>query len=77
MFSNGTLGGEQQVAAAMQGGTVEVSIMMSSVQLVGTIKEFVVLDFPFSFASEKQADAVSGHHPEPGKTDNIQIKTLS
>jgi len=57
VFPNGTLGGEQQVAAAMQGGTVEVS-MMSPAQLVGTIKEFVVLDFPFSFASEKQADAV-------------------
>ena len=57
VFPNGTLGGEQQVAAAMQGGTVEVS-MMSPAQLVGTIKEFVVLDFPFSFANEKQADAV-------------------
>ena len=57
IFPNGTLGGEQQVAAAMQGGTVEVS-MMSPAQLVGTIKEFVVLDFPFSFANEKQADAV-------------------
>lgn len=57
VFPNGTLGGEQQVAAAMQGGTVEVS-MMSPAQLVGTIKEFVVLDFPFSFANEAQADAV-------------------
>lgn len=57
VFPNGTLGGEQQVAAAMQGGTVEIS-MMSPAQLVGTIKEFVVLDFPFSFATEAQADAV-------------------
>lgn len=57
IFPNGTLGGEQQVAAAMQGGTIEIS-MMSPAQLVGTIKEFVVLDFPFSFANEAQADAV-------------------
>lgn len=57
IFPNGTLGGEQQVAAAMQGGTVEIS-MMSPAQLVGTIKEFVVLDFPFSFANVAQADAV-------------------
>ena len=57
IFPNGTLGGEQQVAAAMQGGTVEIS-MMSPAQLVGTIKEFVVLDFPFSFANTAQADAV-------------------
>ncbi len=57
VFPNGTLGGEQQVAAAMQGGTIEIS-MMSPAQLVGTIKEFVVLDFPFSFANTAQADAV-------------------
>lgn len=57
IFPNGTLGGEQQVAAAMQGGTVEIS-MMSPAQIVGTIKEFVVLDFPFAFATEAQADAV-------------------
>ena len=57
IFPNGTLGGEQQVAAAMQGGTIEIS-MMSPAQIVGTVKEFVVLDFPFSFANETQADAV-------------------
>ena len=57
IFPNGTLGGEQQVAAAMQGGTIEVS-MMSPAQIVGTVKEFVVLDFPFSFANVAQADAV-------------------
>jgi tripartite ATP-independent transporter DctP family solute receptor len=57
IFPNGTLGGEQQVAAAMQGGTVEIS-MMSPAQIVGTIKEFVVLDFPFAFANVAQADAV-------------------
>ena len=57
VFPNGTLGGEQQVAAAMQGGTVEIS-MMSPAQIVGTVKEFIVLDFPFAFANVAQADAV-------------------
>lgn len=57
IFPNGTLGGEQQVASAMQGGTIEVS-MMSPAQIVGTVPEFVVLDFPFSFKNEAQADAV-------------------
>lgn len=57
VFPGGTLGGEQQVASAMQGGTIEVS-MMAPAQLVGMIKEFVVLDFPFSFANEKEADFV-------------------
>lgn len=57
IFANGTLGGEQQVASAMQGGTIEVS-MMSPAQIVGTIPEFVALDFPFSFKNTRQADAV-------------------
>jgi tripartite ATP-independent transporter DctP family solute receptor len=57
VFPGGTLGGEQQVASAMQGGTIEVS-MMAPAQLVGMIKEFVVLDFPFAFANEKEADFV-------------------
>jgi tripartite ATP-independent transporter DctP family solute receptor len=57
VFPGGTLGGEQQVASAMQGGTVEAS-MMAPAQLVGMIKEFVLLDFPFSFTNEREADQV-------------------
>ena len=57
VYPGGTLGGEQQVASAMQGGTVEAS-MMAPAQLVGLINEFVVLDFPFAFANEGEADAV-------------------
>jgi TRAP-type transport system periplasmic protein len=57
LFPGGTLGGEQQVASAMQGGTIEAS-MMAPAQLVGMIKEFVVLDFPFAFANEREADFV-------------------
>ena len=57
VYAGGTLGGEQQVASAMQGGTIEAS-MMAPAQLVGMIKEFVVLDFPFAFTTEREADAV-------------------
>jgi TRAP-type transport system periplasmic protein len=57
LYPSGTLGGEQQVASAMQGGTVEVS-MMAPAQLVGNFKQFLVLDFPFAFANEREADAV-------------------
>lgn len=57
VYPGGTLGGEQQVASAMQGGTIEAS-MMAPAQLVGMIKEFVVLDFPFAFANEREADLV-------------------
>jgi tripartite ATP-independent transporter DctP family solute receptor len=57
VYPGGTLGGEQQVASAMQGGTVEAS-MMGPAQLVGNVKEFMVFDFPFAFANEREADAV-------------------
>jgi TRAP-type transport system periplasmic protein len=57
VYPGGTLGGEQQVASAMQGGTIEVS-MMAPAQLVGNYKEFLVLDLPFAFANEREADAV-------------------
>jgi TRAP-type transport system periplasmic protein len=57
VYAGGTLGGEQQVASAMQGGTVEVS-MMAPAQLVGNFKDFLVLDFPFAFANEREADVV-------------------
>ena len=57
IFAGGTLGGEQQVASAMQGGTIEAS-SMAPAQLVGMVKEFVVLDFPFAFANEREADFV-------------------
>jgi len=57
VFAGGTLGGEQQVASGMQGGTIEVS-MMAPAQLVGNFKEFLVLDFPFAFANEREADLV-------------------
>lgn len=57
IFPNGTLGGEQQVASAMQGGTIDVS-MMAPAQIVGTVPQFIVLDFPFSFKNTAQADAV-------------------
>ena len=57
VYPGATLGGEQQVASAMQGGTVEAS-MMAPAQLVGNVKEFLVLDFPFAFANEREADRV-------------------
>ncbi|BEH71958.1 hypothetical protein GBS0709_10750 [Edwardsiella tarda] len=41
----------------MQGGTIEVS-MMSPAQIVGTVPQFIVLDFPFTLKNEAQADAV-------------------
>jgi len=56
-FPNSSLGSELQQQAALQGGTQEM-MSASTTTLVGIVKEFGVFDFPFLFASEKQADAM-------------------
>ena len=73
LFPGGVLGGDQANVSALQGGTVEMCVMNSSL-LAGVVKEMGVLDFPFLFANEKEADAVldiARHwiktHPYPGK----------
>ena len=55
-FPNSSLGSEMQQQSALQGGTQEM-MSASTTTLVGIVKEFGVLDFPFLFANEKQADA--------------------
>jgi tripartite ATP-independent transporter DctP family solute receptor len=57
LYPGGTLGGDQQTLSAMQGGIIEMS-MMAPALLVGSVKEFSVLDLPFLFNDEKEADAV-------------------
>jgi tripartite ATP-independent transporter DctP family solute receptor len=56
-FPNSSLGSELQQQAALQGGTQEM-MSASTTTLVGIVKEFGVFDFPFLFASDKQADAM-------------------
>ena len=56
-FSDSKLGDDRAMIGAMQGGIQELSIQSTS-PFVGTIKEFGLLDLPFIFASEKQADSV-------------------
>ena len=53
----GTLGGEVVVASAMQGGTIEMS-MMGPGLLTGMDKDFGVFDTPFLFDNFKEADAI-------------------
>ena len=57
VFGGGSLGKDVAVVSAMQGGTVELCVMNSSL-LAGVVKEMGVLDFPYVFASEKEAYAV-------------------
>ncbi|MGM9427596.1 TRAP transporter substrate-binding protein [Hydrogenophaga sp. MI9] len=57
VHAGGTLGSDFAVISAMQGGTVEMGVMNSSI-MAGTVKEMAVYDFPFMFASTKEADAI-------------------
>ncbi len=57
VFGGGALGKDVAVVSAMQGGTVEMCVMNSSL-LAGVAKEVSVLDFPFLFANEKEAYTV-------------------
>lgn len=55
LYPGGTLGGEAVMASAMQGGTVEMS-MMGPGLLTGMDKEFGVFDTPFLFENFKEVD---------------------
>lgn len=57
VYSAAQLGSDQQMQAALRGGTQEFTVP-SSATLANLVKEFGVIGLPFSFANEKQADAV-------------------
>ena len=57
LFPSGALGGDLPVVSALQGGTVEMTILVTSL-LAGVVKDFTLLDAPFLFNAEREADAV-------------------
>ena len=57
LFPGGVLGGDAPTVSALQGGTVEITVLNSGI-LASQVKDFEVYDFPFMFASAKEADAV-------------------
>jgi len=57
VFPGGTLGGDQATVSALQGGTVEITVLNSGI-LASQVPDFAVFDFPFMFASAREADAV-------------------
>jgi tripartite ATP-independent transporter DctP family solute receptor len=57
LFPGGVLGGDQQTVSALQGGTVEATVLNSGI-LASQVKDFEVYDFPFMFANAREADAV-------------------
>ena len=57
LFPGGVLGGDAPTVSALQGGTVEITVLNSGI-LASQVKDFEVYDFPFMFASAAEADAV-------------------
>lgn len=57
LFPSGQLGGDLQTVSALQGGTIDLTVLNAGL-LVGQVKEFGLFDLPFLFESGKEADAV-------------------
>lgn len=57
VYYNAALGNDVQVTSSLQGGTIEFVVPQTST-LTGMIKEFEILDFPFLFSSEQEAEKV-------------------
>ncbi|WP_326526889.1 TRAP transporter substrate-binding protein [Dokdonella sp.] len=57
VFPGGQLGGDAQTVSALQGGTIEMTVLNSGI-LAAQVKDFEVYDYPFVFANSKEADTV-------------------
>lgn len=57
VFPGGVLGGDAPNVSSLQGGIIPLVLLNSGI-LASQVKDFVVFDFPFMFANEKEADAV-------------------
>ncbi|MDH2431491.1 TRAP transporter substrate-binding protein [Pokkaliibacter sp. MBI-7] len=57
LFPGGVLGGDLQTVSALQGGTLDMTVLNSGI-LSAQVKDFAMLDFPFLFDSNEQAFAV-------------------
>lgn len=56
-YPAGQLGAEVPSISSAQGGVLEMTVTSTSAA-VGVVKEFALFDFPFLFASEREADAL-------------------
>ena len=74
-FPGGALGPDLQTVSAMQGGTIEMTVMNASL-LAGVSKEMAIFDFPFLFNNTREADAVSDGPVGQKLLDKLQEKGL-
>jgi len=56
-FPGGQLGGDLPTVSALQGGTVDFTVLNAGL-LVGLDKRFAALDFPFMFNTPEEADKI-------------------
>lgn len=57
-FAGGVLGGDLQTVSALQGGTIEMTVLNAGL-LATQVKEMAVFDLPFLFSNADEADAVA------------------
>jgi tripartite ATP-independent transporter DctP family solute receptor len=57
IFAGGVLGGDQQTVSAVQGGTVDMTVLNSGI-LASHVKEMAIYDFPFLFGNSQEADTI-------------------
>lgn len=57
LFPGGTLGGDLQTVSALQGGTLDITVLNSGI-LSAQSKDFAMLDLPFLFNDTTEVDAV-------------------
>ena len=75
LFPGGTLGSDQANVSAIQGGTLEMASMNSGI-FASQVKEFALYDFPFLFASEKEAEVIIDGPIGKKLHDKLQEKGL-
>jgi TRAP-type transport system periplasmic protein len=75
LFAGGALGGDLQTVSALQGGTIDVTVLNAGL-LVGLVKEFGLFDLPFLFNDGKEADAVVDGAFGKRMSDTLVAKSL-
>jgi TRAP-type transport system periplasmic protein len=75
LFPGGTLGGDLQTVSALQGGTIEMTVLNAGI-LSSQVKAFEVFDFPFLFGTPQEADAVVDGPFGKGLFDKLGEKNL-